>query len=183
MDDNTKYNMNDNTSNNTNDIVYLIPNDYDSVPISINKNAIMYCSELVKDMLEDDDDNKIPLPRISKKMLEHIVEFCNLHFYMTDDKKLKEIPKYVISSNISDFISEPYSNFINKIVNIDIYEIFELVKTANYMGIDILLKLSCIKIACMIKDKTPEEVKEMLNLKGDYEKEEMEELKNLDAYI
>ncbi len=44
---------------------------------------------------------------------------------------------------------------------------FSLCKAANYLGMTVLLDLACKTVANMIKDKTPEEVRQTFNIPND----------------
>ena len=40
--------------------------------------------------------------------------------------------------------------------------LYELINDVNYLGITCLLDILCVKIACMIKDKSPDEINKIL---------------------
>lgn len=121
----------------------------------------MKASILIEKMLdggEDDDDKTIPLPNVSSHILRLIVDF--LKYYYTD--KMDNIPKPIPSVDLEDFITkEWYANFVNKMSNM---EIFELISAANYMDIEPIISLGCAKIASMIKGKTSEEIRNIFNV-------------------
>ena len=125
-------------------------------------------SELVKDMVDDDyDDTKIqeiPLPNVKAHVLRKVIEFSE--HYQSDP--LSTIEKPLKSSNIKENVSEWYAEFIN----LDQEVIFELILAANYMDIEPLLDLSCAKIACMMRGKSPEEIRQTFNIVNDFTPEE-----------
>lgn len=61
----------------------------------------------------------------------------------------------------SDDIDEWDADFI-KVEN---EQLFELILAANYMDIKPLLDLGCKTVANMIKGKTPEQIREMFNVR------------------
>ena len=119
----------------------------------------MMTSVLIKSMLDevDDDNIDIPLPNVSSHTLVSIVDFLKYNYTNEMDKIQKPIP----SGDLKDFISkEWYVDFINKMNNI---EIFELIAAANYMDIEPILNLGCVKIASLIKGKSSEEIKNIFD--------------------
>ena len=69
-------------------------------------------------------------------------------------------------------MKENVSEWYAKFINLEQEVIFELILAANYMDIKPLLDLSCAKIACMIKGKTPEEIRQTFNIVNDFTPEE-----------
>ena len=132
---------------------------------TINTN-IATMSELVKNMLDDDDTEiqEIPLPNVKANALRKVIEFCEHNH----GDPLAQIEKPLKSSDMKENVSEWYAKFIN----LEQEVIFELILAANYMDIKPLLDLSCAKIACMIKGKTPEEIRQTFNIVNDFTPEE-----------
>ena len=145
--------------------VILVSQDGEQFTINIK---IAKMSELVKDMVDDDyDDTKIqeiPLPNVKAHVLRKVIEFSE--HYQSDP--LSTIEKPLKSSNIKENVSEWYAEFIN----LDQEVIFELILAANYMDIEPLLDLSCAKIACMMRGKNPEEIRQTFNIVNDFTPEE-----------
>ena len=116
-------------------------------------------------------DQTIPTD-VKSDMLKKIVE------YLTHYKgvKPKDIPKPLPSSNLSDSIDEWEINFIN---GIELDNLYDLINGANYMTINSLLDLASAKIASLMKDKTLEEMRIMLNTECDLSEEELKKLEEL----
>ncbi|WMV51648.1 hypothetical protein MTR67_045033 [Solanum verrucosum] len=53
---------------------------------------------------------------------------------------------------------------------------------ANHLNIKSLIDLTCQTVADMIKGKTPEEIRKILNIKNDFTPEEEEEVKRENAW-
>jgi S-phase kinase-associated protein 1 len=85
-------------------------------------------------------------------VLLRILLFCEIVF-----KPLK-------SSDISEIVQEWYAQF----VAIDMEILFELTLAANYMDIKPLLDLTCATVACMIKGKSPEDIRKTFNIANDF---------------
>jgi hypothetical protein len=49
-----------------------------------------------------------------------------------------------------------------------IEDLFELVLSANYMDIKELLDLTCGKVACIIRDKSVDQLRKDFNIKNDF---------------
>jgi len=124
-------------------------------------------SELVKTMAEGDTEEKeIPLPNVKKEPLKKVVDYMTHHF----ENPAKDIVKPLKSQNMSEVVSPWDADF----VNIEQELLFELILAANYMDIKPLLDLTCAKVASMIKDKTPEEIRKTFNIENDFTPEEEE---------
>tara|TARA_E500000178_G_C16626889_1_gene575858 strand:+ start:160 stop:516 length:357 start_codon:yes stop_codon:yes gene_type:complete len=104
------------------------------------------------------------LPNVKAHVLRKVIEFCEHN----QGDPLSQIEKPLKSSDMKENVSEWYAKFIN----LEQEVIFELILAANYMDIKPLLDLSCAKIACMIKGKTPEEIRQTFNIVNDFTPEE-----------
>ena len=72
------------------------------------------------------------------------------------------------SDKLSDIVPEWDANYINCEQEL----LFELILAANFMDIKSLMDLSCAKVASMIKNKTPEQIRSTFNIKNDFTPEE-----------
>lgn len=124
-------------------------------------------SVLIKEMLADDDDDEtpeIPLPNVSKDILDKVVEFCTHHV----NDPMNEIEKPLKSGQMADVVGEWDANFID----VEQTTLFAIILAANYLDLPSLLDLSCAKVASMIKGKTPEEIRKTFNIVNDFTPEE-----------
>ena len=117
---------------------------------------ILSISNIINIMVDNDSDEDIPLFNVNDKCLTKIIEF--MKYYHND--KMNNIEKPLRSSNLKDIIQDWYAEFIN----IDEDFLFSLINAANYMDIQPLLNLGCAKVASLIKNKTPEEIRNIFNL-------------------
>nr|CCG34070.1 SCF ubiquitin ligase [uncultured eukaryote] len=129
-------------------------------------------SVTVKHMLEDIDpsgeDNPIPLPNVTGKILQKVIEYCKYHHEHPDapsDEKKDE-------KRTDDII--PWDK---EFCDVDQPTLFELIPAANYLDIKPLLDLTCKTVANMIKGKTPEEIRKTFNIKNDFTPEEEEQIR------
>ena len=72
----------------------------------------------------------------------------------------------------SEHLSDVVSEWDSKFVDVDHELLFELILAANYMDIKSLLDLTCAKVASMMKNKTPEEIRKLFNITNDFTPEE-----------
>uniref|UniRef100_A0A7S2EJS1 Uncharacterized protein n=2 Tax=Trieres chinensis TaxID=1514140 RepID=A0A7S2EJS1_TRICV len=128
--------------------------------------AVAKMSELVKTMMDEEDDEvtEIPLPNVKATVLAKVIEFCKHH----QSEPMTEIEKPLKSAVMADVVQKWYADF----VNVEQVLLFELILAANYMDIKPLLDLTCATVASMIKGKTPEEIRKTFNITNDFSPEE-----------
>ena len=71
-----------------------------------------------------------------------------------------EIPKPLPSEVLSQFVSQWEFQIVDKSID----EVFRLMTLANYLGCLPLLNLTCARIASLIKNKTPDAIRQNLGL-------------------
>lgn len=125
-------------------------------------------SGLVKDMLEEDDEDEddvpsIPVPNVESKPMQKVIEYVQQHW----DNPADEIEK-PLKGKIEDVISD----WDKKFLEIDQSLLIELIMAANYLNIKDLLDLTCAKVASMIKGKSPEQIRSMFGIENDFSPEE-----------
>ena len=134
-----------------NQAVILVPPDGQKVEVPRN---VAELSNLVKEMLADDDDDEtpeIPLPNVTKEILDRVIEFCKHHV----NDPFPELEKPLKTNSLADVVPEWDANFIE----VEQPTLFQLILAANYLDLPSLLDLACAKVASMIKGKTPEEIR------------------------
>ncbi|KAF1775105.1 hypothetical protein PI124_g2197 [Phytophthora idaei] len=124
---------------------------------------------LVADEQEGDEVQEIPLPNVKAHVLAKVVEFCQHH----KDSPMAEIQKPLKSNVLSESVDEWDAKFVDVA---DQELLFELILAANYMDIKSLLDLSCAKVACMIKGKTPEEIRATFGITEEFTEEEQQRI-------
>lgn len=130
----------------------------DKVVFSISKD-VAFLSLTVKNMVEDTGDNElVPLPNVSADILSKVVEYCEFH---VDETKTEREQK----------------TWDTEFMGVDQRILFDIILAANYLHIKPLLELSCQTVADMIKNKSPEEIRRVFNIREDFTKEEQEEVR------
>ncbi|KAL0477914.1 S-phase kinase-associated protein Skp1 [Acrasis kona] len=144
------------------------------------EREIIQMSLLVKDMLEDGDDEDddtpvIPVPNVDAETLQNIVEYCEHHHNNPAD----EIER-PLRNKLEDVLSDWDLRFLNKL---DQTMLLQVIMAANYMNIKDLLDLTCAKISSNLKDKTPEYIKELFGISSDFTEEELERIKKQNNWV
>jgi S-phase kinase-associated protein 1 len=115
--------------------------------------------KLVAEALQDadeDEDHEVPLVGIEPRILEKIIE-CMEH-----DDVMPEIQKPLKSNKlIENGVPKWFVDYIEAFDNKDLEKI---IVAANYLDYKELLELGCVRVASMIKGKTPDEIKKIFGL-------------------
>ncbi|OEU10550.1 E3 ubiquitin ligase SCF complex, Skp subunit [Fragilariopsis cylindrus CCMP1102] len=117
---------------------------------------------------DDDDDNarnkpplEINISRVKGPCLAKVVDFMNHHH--TD--KMKAIPTPLGGSSFNEVMDQEwYQHFISdeNLGGNDM--LFDLLTSANFMGIKELLDLCCLKVTFQLTGKSADEIREILRL-------------------
>jgi len=129
-------------------------------------------SVTIKNMLEDMEgvgsENAIPLPNVTGKILQKVIEYCKYHI---------EHPTPVSDEKKDEKRTDDIIPWDQEFCKVDQATLFELILAANYLDIKPLLDLTCKTVANMIKGKTPEEIRKTFNIKNDFTPEEEEQVR------
>ena len=121
-------------------------------------------AHVVRDANDENDDGEIDSPedveilKVESPCLEKVVEFLK-HYH---EEPLTEI-KTPLEDNTFDgnVKQEWYQNFLK---GIDQPMLFDLVTAANFMAIQPLLDLTCLKVSCQLMGKSADEIRQILNI-------------------
>ena len=114
-------------------------------------------SILLKNMIEEfPEEAEVPLEEIKSNILKKIKEYLE-HY---ENEEPKEIERPLPSPNFKKCVN----SWDYKYIDIDLEMLFELVNAVNYLDIEPLLELGSAKVASIIKGKTAEEIKKILNI-------------------
>ncbi|KEH23706.1 putative S-phase kinase-associated protein [Medicago truncatula] len=132
--------------------------------------AVALKSQTIKHIIEDDcADNVIPVPNVTGKILAKVIEYCKKHVEATSsDEKVSEDD---LKNWDADFAKE-----------VDQQTLFQILLAANYLNIKNLLDLCCQTVADDIKDKKPEEIREIFSVENDFNPEEEAKVRNENAW-
>ncbi|XP_021859003.1 SKP1-like protein 1A [Spinacia oleracea] len=139
----------------------------DNAEFIVDENVALQC-QTIKHMIEDDcADNVIPVPNVTSKILVKVIEYCKKHV----DASTATAAGGGVGGG------DELKKWDAEFVNVDQNVLFELVLAANYLDIKNLLDLTCQTVADKIKDKTPEEIRKIFNIKNDFTQEEEAEIR------
>ncbi|XP_007221090.1 SKP1-like protein 1A [Prunus persica] len=128
------------------------------------EEAVAMQSQTIRHMVEDDcADGPIPLQNVTSNIVAKVIEYCKKHHEEDADgeKNKEDIKKWDV-----------------EFVKVDQSTMFDLILAANYLNVKSLLDLTCQTVADMINGKTPEEIREIFNIKNDFTPEEEKEVRN-----
>ncbi|KAJ0232509.1 SKP1 component [Hirschfeldia incana] len=133
------------------------------------EEAVALQSQTIAHMVEDNCvGNEIPLANITGEILTKVIEYCKKHVAVVHDGE----------GNLSSFLKEELKNWDTEFLsNIDQSTLFHLIMAANFLNIKDLLDLTCQGVADMIKGKSPEEIRALLNIENDFTSEDEEEIR------
>ncbi|XP_043707040.1 SKP1-like protein 1A [Telopea speciosissima] len=160
--------------------------------------SVVRVSETLKNMIEDGCvDDTITLPNVNSKILPKVIEYCKKQ--VTDNgsskKKMKttingdgdEKGKKALPGEGEDFWKrkaevEELKKWEAEYMDIDQQVLYELMLAANYLDIKGLLDIAAEKVASMIRGRTPEQIREVFNVKNDFTPEEEEEIRKKNSW-
>ncbi|KAG7579813.1 S-phase kinase-associated protein 1-like [Arabidopsis thaliana x Arabidopsis arenosa] len=116
--------------------------------------------EIIPDMIAD--DKAILLQNVTGMILAIIIEYCKKHVDDVDSEAKNEL----VMTWDAEFMK-----------NIDMETLFKLLIAADYLKVKGLIDLTSQTIADYVKDKSPNEFREIFNIENDYTPEEEEELR------
>jgi len=131
------------------------------MPIS---HAIM--SGTIDNMLsdiDDEEDSPIPIPNVSGKILRKIPDFC---------KNNSDVPRELTDEQKLEMRTKPLEGWNLEFVNVPLAILFEMILAANFLDIPPMLDVCCKAVAEMIKGKTPQEIKKIFGVEGEFTEEE-----------
>ena len=140
----------------------------DTINVDVDKAKIKNFSKMIDNALTSDSTNIMYLSNteVNEKSLSLIAKYIELH-----DSPPEKIKSPLSSANMTDVTNKNDAEFIDE-VGKDREQLFNLIKSANYLMMDSLLHLCCAKVASLIKGKQLDEIKEILGMKKEEEKKD-----------
>ncbi|XP_006305612.2 SKP1-like protein 18 [Capsella rubella] len=130
--------------------------------------------QIVAHMIEDDCAGKaIPIENITGEILALVIEYGKMH--VGEAGKTEEDEDEEAKKKLDEWDAE----FVEKL---DLQTIFKIILAANYLNFEGLLGFASQTVADYIKDKSPEEVREIFNIENDFTPEEEEEIRRENAW-
>ncbi|XP_054784035.1 SKP1-like protein 1B [Prosopis cineraria] len=147
--------------------VTLTSSDGDELEVAINAATQ---STLIKNILDEFGvSDKIPICNVNSATLAKVMEYCQKH--ADHDKATKTETDDVVDGEAVEGLKQWDADFLK----VDSDFLLDIILAANYMEIAGLLDSSCQAVANMIKGKSPEQIRRILNIKNDFSPEEEEQ--------
>jgi hypothetical protein len=125
-------------------------------------------AKLISEMLEDTDKEckeskeEIPIP-FDTDTIKLCIKFCKLY----DQDPFSVSEESITTTNIRHF----FPKWCIDLLDINPVKIFELMKLSNFIDIDVLIVITCIKISLLMKGGSSEEIRSVLYISKEEEKE------------
>ena len=105
-------------------------------------------------------DEAVPLPSVTKPVLEKVIKFLEFITVPKDaPKKKPKIKCPLVDADLRNSIEGENGAWFCDYVDIDKKALYDLILAANFLDIKSLLKLTTAKVATYLKGKTLEEMR------------------------
>eukprot|EP00040_Diaphanoeca_grandis_P010149 m.51971 g.51971 ORF g.51971 m.51971 type:complete len:178 (+) comp21526_c0_seq1:1511-2044(+) len=118
---------------------------------------------MLEDLGDDDNEEPIPTPTITHEILVKVAAYCAKH---EDD------PVDLSEEDEIRLREKKISGWDQEFVDVPLKVLFEMILAANFLDFKPMLNLTCKAVAEMIKGKSPDEVKTIFGIEGDFTDEE-----------
>ncbi|XP_028806986.1 SKP1-like protein 11 [Neltuma alba] len=130
-------------------------------------------SKLITHMLDEFGvSDKVPLYNVNSETMAKVMEYCKKH---ADHEAAKEEDG---GAAIGAGGEEELKKWDDEFLKVENGLLFNIILAANYLEIKSLLDSSCQAVADMIKGKTPEQIRQIFNIKNDFTPEEEAKLRS-----
>lgn len=115
------------------------------------------CEDVEDEEEEEGNEECIDIIKVGSSCLSKVVEFLKHHY----EEPMNAIETPLNGNTLDEVVKQEwYRNFIG----VEQSMVFELVTAANYMEIQPLLDLACLRVSVELMGKTAEEIRVMLNI-------------------
>ena len=130
-------------------------------------------SIFIKNLCEEyPDETVIDIPDIKGSVMKHVVEWLEEH--KVNEPKLP--PQPLRNYDLAEVVGKWEDDFMNKVFDNNFNNLFEFLNAANFLDIPALLELASAKTACLTKDLTPKEFKELFKIEEDCNEEDIKKI-------
>lgn len=109
---------------------------------------------LIPEIDEEAEGEIVNLINVQADVLRKVLEYCKHYAH----EKMTPIETPLRSTRVKDLVQDWYADFCD---SMDDQMLFRLVTAADYMNIQPIIDLTCLKVAVLMKGKSPDEVKRM----------------------
>tara|TARA_B110000003_G_scaffold261385_1_gene283043 strand:- start:593 stop:1156 length:564 start_codon:yes stop_codon:yes gene_type:complete len=124
-------------------------------------------ANMLDDIDDDDEETVIPIPSIKGDIMERVIAFCAQN---------PDAPRNPTEEQQLEMRTKPLSDFDLEFVKVSLATLFEMILAANFLDLKPMLDVCCKAVAEMIKGKTPDEIKKVFGVEGEFTQEEKEQV-------
>lgn len=141
----------------TDETITLIASD--EIKFEVDRKDVLI-SVLVKTILENDENaDSVPIPGVKGETLGKVVQYMKHHEGTEPPQCQKPLRSAVMKEVCEDEWDATYIDGVSE----DVKDLYSIILAANYMDINGLLNLCAAKVASLVKNKSPEEIEQILN--------------------
>ncbi len=125
------------------------------IPIDVAKISITIKNMLedLGEMVEEGEENIIPITNINGAILAKIFQFCN--YIHTNQEEFENLKTWLEDKSFSFSLSQWFNDYLD----VEQELMFQVILGANFLDIQPLLNMQCKHVANIIRNKTPAELK------------------------
>lgn len=132
----------------------------DGLQIEVEQDSLRFSG-----VLREMESDQFSVSNVDGVILKKLMEWCEYHQNVLPSPSFEGISSW-------DF----------EFLNVDSGTLFELINAANYLAIEDVLRFCCQKVGSTLYDKSPEEIRQILNITSDFTPEEEEQIRLENAW-
>lgn len=130
-------------------------------------------SKFLNDLCQEySNEEVIEIPDIDKDIFKLIIEWLTYAKNNTPNIPSAPLKSYLTN----ELFNEWEDKFFNKVYDNDFSKLFEFLNAVNFLDIPPLLEQTSAKTACLTKDLTPQEFKELFKIQEDCTEEDISKI-------
>jgi len=134
---------------------------------------ILSRSNFLKNIIETySTESVIDIPDIKGSVMTHIVDWLEYH----KDREPIIPPQPLRTYDIAEAVGKWEDEFMNKVYNKNFNNLFAFLTAVNFLDIPALLELASAKTACLTKDLSAKEFKELFKIQEDCSEDDIKKI-------
>ncbi|CAO2046272.1 unnamed protein product [Urochloa humidicola] len=149
-------------------------------PVDVPEKSIAAASAMIKGAIDEGcvaaSGGVVELQTLTGAALSRVAEYVKRHF-KNGAAAPEDDPGFYVPGD-----DDPLARFDDELVRVDNDSLIDLIKAANFLGIDGLMDLACKAVAEQMKGKTADEIRNKFNIVNDYTEEKLEEVRRENSW-